>query len=79
MPTSYFFKGESFIAIFKINNSAVLKSVSGKTLLHGYIIPVGVDFNVREDFEALVKAEINDSASVVFYGDAVDDGVGRII
>ena len=65
----------SLLTVFKINYSAVFKSVSDKAFLHGNIISVGVYPDVREQGKALGKAKVHDASAVVFHRNSVNYGI----
>ena len=72
---------QPLVAVQKMDDAAVRKSVLQKRALHREIVPVGVDLQIREAGIAVRKAKCRNALSVAVFGyrNAVNDRILPVI
>ena len=65
--------GDSLVAIEKVDDAALRKTVFQQGLVHGGVIPVGVDADVAALGEGVIEAEFGNALAGSGDGDAMDD------
>ena len=69
---------QSLVAVFQINDAAILKTAFEKCALHGEIVAVGVDAQILTFLKAFVNAKADNSPPLLGNRNAVNDTVGLV-
>lgn len=71
--------GDPFAAVGEVDDAAAVEAVFGEGALHGQVVLMSVDPQLRADGQGVVEAAAGDATAALGYGDVVDHGVGAFV
>ena len=75
----YFLIRQSFVAVFEIDDAAILKSPFEECALHWGIVAVGVNAQILTASEAFIDAKADNSLALLRHGNAVNNAIRCIV